>query len=281
MEMHQVRYFLAVAKNLNFTRGAEECNVSQPSLTRAIKQLEERVRRRPVPARAPARAAHRAWRAHAAAVEAMLRQRGQRARARAVDEEGRGRVAAARAVAHLRHQPPDAAPERSAAPVRAARMPAAARHRSGGRRAAQERRRRARHRVRPRRRLGPPRSLAAVHRGFRAAGQRAASAGALTVDRACGTARGAPAAAELLRACGSHRHAVANSRPRRRPLVPDRVRERPDVDAGVGPRRGDRAAQHVEPRLAGARHGQRAGARPAGPSLWRRRAAAHRRWRRW
>jgi DNA-binding transcriptional LysR family regulator len=40
MEMHQVRYFLAVAKNLNFTRGAEECNVSQPSLTRAIKHLE-------------------------------------------------------------------------------------------------------------------------------------------------------------------------------------------------------------------------------------------------
>jgi DNA-binding transcriptional LysR family regulator len=35
-----VRYFLAVAKNRNFTRGAEECNVSQPSLTRAIKQLE-------------------------------------------------------------------------------------------------------------------------------------------------------------------------------------------------------------------------------------------------
>ena len=40
MEMHQVRYFLAVAKALNFTRAAEECNVSQPSLTRAIKQLE-------------------------------------------------------------------------------------------------------------------------------------------------------------------------------------------------------------------------------------------------
>ena len=40
MEMHQVRYFPAVARNLNFTRGAEECNVSQPSLTRAIKQLE-------------------------------------------------------------------------------------------------------------------------------------------------------------------------------------------------------------------------------------------------
>jgi DNA-binding transcriptional LysR family regulator len=41
MEMHQVRYFLAVARLLNFTRAAEECNVTQPSLTRAIKQLED------------------------------------------------------------------------------------------------------------------------------------------------------------------------------------------------------------------------------------------------
>jgi DNA-binding transcriptional LysR family regulator len=41
MEMHQVRYFLAVARTLNFTRAAEECNVAQPSLTRAIHQLEE------------------------------------------------------------------------------------------------------------------------------------------------------------------------------------------------------------------------------------------------
>jgi DNA-binding transcriptional LysR family regulator len=41
MEMHQVRYFLAVARLLNFTRAAEECHVAQPSLTRAIKQLEE------------------------------------------------------------------------------------------------------------------------------------------------------------------------------------------------------------------------------------------------
>jgi DNA-binding transcriptional LysR family regulator len=39
--MHQVRYFLAVARLLNFTRAAEECHVAQPSLTRAIKQLEE------------------------------------------------------------------------------------------------------------------------------------------------------------------------------------------------------------------------------------------------
>ena len=41
MEMHQVRYFLAVARVLNFTRAAEECHVAQPSLTRAVKQLED------------------------------------------------------------------------------------------------------------------------------------------------------------------------------------------------------------------------------------------------
>jgi DNA-binding transcriptional LysR family regulator len=41
MEMHQIRYFLGVARTLNFTRAAEDCNVSQPSLTRAIKLLEE------------------------------------------------------------------------------------------------------------------------------------------------------------------------------------------------------------------------------------------------
>lgn len=41
MEMHQVRYFLAAARTLNFTRAAEECNVTQPSLTRAIQKLEE------------------------------------------------------------------------------------------------------------------------------------------------------------------------------------------------------------------------------------------------
>ena len=41
MEMQQVRYFLAVSRTLNFTRAAEECNVTQPALTRAIKQLED------------------------------------------------------------------------------------------------------------------------------------------------------------------------------------------------------------------------------------------------
>jgi LysR family transcriptional regulator, hydrogen peroxide-inducible genes activator len=41
MEMHQIRYFLAVSEELNFTRAAEKCHVAQPSLTRAIKLLEE------------------------------------------------------------------------------------------------------------------------------------------------------------------------------------------------------------------------------------------------
>jgi DNA-binding transcriptional LysR family regulator len=40
MELHQVRYLLAVCQTLNFTRAAEECHVSQPALSRAIQQLE-------------------------------------------------------------------------------------------------------------------------------------------------------------------------------------------------------------------------------------------------
>jgi DNA-binding transcriptional LysR family regulator len=43
MEMHQVRYFLAMAKTLSFTRAAELCHVSQPALTTAIKKLETRL----------------------------------------------------------------------------------------------------------------------------------------------------------------------------------------------------------------------------------------------
>lgn len=40
MEMQQIRYFIASARELNFTRAAADCGVSQPSLTRAIKLLE-------------------------------------------------------------------------------------------------------------------------------------------------------------------------------------------------------------------------------------------------
>src|SRR6202046_3132122 len=41
MEMHQVRYFLAVTEELNFTRASERCNVPRPSWSRAINLLEE------------------------------------------------------------------------------------------------------------------------------------------------------------------------------------------------------------------------------------------------
>ena len=40
MELHQVRYFVAVSRLLNFTRAAEHCNVTQPALTKAIQKLE-------------------------------------------------------------------------------------------------------------------------------------------------------------------------------------------------------------------------------------------------
>ncbi|EYF02816.1 LysR family transcriptional regulator [Chondromyces apiculatus] len=41
MEMHQVRYFLAVCATQSFTRAAERCHVSQPALTAALKKLEQ------------------------------------------------------------------------------------------------------------------------------------------------------------------------------------------------------------------------------------------------
>ncbi len=40
MEMHQIRYFLAVCRAGSFTRAAEDCGISQPALTAAIKKLE-------------------------------------------------------------------------------------------------------------------------------------------------------------------------------------------------------------------------------------------------
>lgn len=41
MELHQIRYFLAVAREQHFSRAASSCNVTQPALTRAIQKLEE------------------------------------------------------------------------------------------------------------------------------------------------------------------------------------------------------------------------------------------------
>src|SRR3569833_3404507 len=41
MELHQDRYFLAVASTLNFTRAAEMCNVTHPALTKGVQMLEQ------------------------------------------------------------------------------------------------------------------------------------------------------------------------------------------------------------------------------------------------
>ena len=41
MEMHQLRYAVAVARSGNFSRAAEQCHVSQPSLSQQILKLEE------------------------------------------------------------------------------------------------------------------------------------------------------------------------------------------------------------------------------------------------
>ena len=41
MELRHLRYFVAVGESLSFTKGAQELHLSQPSLTRQIKDLED------------------------------------------------------------------------------------------------------------------------------------------------------------------------------------------------------------------------------------------------
>jgi DNA-binding transcriptional LysR family regulator len=40
MQVHQVRYFLAICQEHSFTRAARSCGVAQPTVTSAIKLLE-------------------------------------------------------------------------------------------------------------------------------------------------------------------------------------------------------------------------------------------------
>jgi len=43
MELRHLRYFVAVAENLNFTKAAEKLHLAQPSLTRQVHNLEEEI----------------------------------------------------------------------------------------------------------------------------------------------------------------------------------------------------------------------------------------------
>lgn len=46
MELHQLRYMVAVAKTGNFSRAAEQCHVAQPSLSQQIQKLESELNQR-------------------------------------------------------------------------------------------------------------------------------------------------------------------------------------------------------------------------------------------
>ncbi|HWF04737.1 MAG TPA: LysR family transcriptional regulator, partial [Candidatus Angelobacter sp.] len=43
MEIHQLRYFYAVARAGSFTRAAEELGIAQPSLSQQIRVLEKKI----------------------------------------------------------------------------------------------------------------------------------------------------------------------------------------------------------------------------------------------
>ena len=43
MKLRHLHYFIVLSKELNFTRAARHCEVSQPSLSNAIKSLERKL----------------------------------------------------------------------------------------------------------------------------------------------------------------------------------------------------------------------------------------------
>ncbi len=93
MEMHQLRYFAAVARTGSFTRAAGSCRVAQPSLSQQIRKLEEEVGERLLERgrqRTGLTAAGTLFLPHALAVLETA-ERGRRA-VREMDGEVRGRI---------------------------------------------------------------------------------------------------------------------------------------------------------------------------------------------
>ena len=43
MELRHLRYFVAVAEDLSFTKAAEKLRLAQPSLTRQVRNLEDEI----------------------------------------------------------------------------------------------------------------------------------------------------------------------------------------------------------------------------------------------
>ena len=123
VQLHQLEYFVAVARRRHFTRAAAELHVAQPSVSKQIRKLESRAGHAPVPPHEGQRGADAGWRGAAAVGRAHPR----RGRRGPVGGGGAGRAAAG-SPGHRGH----AQPVHDHAAAGAGRLPRhLSRHRAG------------------------------------------------------------------------------------------------------------------------------------------------------